>query len=439
MMPCLVHPLCLFLLVWGGACVLYLGGVYHGMFSEPSTFTVALVSLNVVTFVLGYLTWTLFRGLDPAPANSTTVPARPFPPETLARALKFTLGMGVAALALEMYRVVAIAYYFQTTWLDLVTQPELLRVRMVAFIQETLFRSSGAVMLLSVTSSLFSIGFVLLGVFLYIDRTGRKHLYLAAFLAISLTIGLIHVSRCEVTANILYLVLAYGFVSSTNRSEREAPDRKASPITGRKSRLTLAVPFAGIVLLFAAIDLLLHKSGEYGLPSRFQGLLMHFYWYIASPLAAFNEFVTTFSGDHQWGRSVFLPFYKWLCRLHLAREIEVSVYGEMVFIPYAANAYTYLKDLYADFGVLGVAVVPYFLGWLMAAIRVKARRHFHFLNLYLVLLLLIFFSFYNYYLASNQIYLQVFFGFALFRYGLPDGGQSGGSPAEGSSMNGRTP
>jgi len=85
--------------------------------------------------------------------------------------------------------------------------------------------------------------------------------------------------------------------------------------------------------------------------------------------------------------------------------------------------YTYLRNFYEDFGVLGVAVGPYVLGWTSAAIREKARRHLQYLNLYLVLLLFILFSFYNYYLSSNQIYLQILFGFVLFRYRIPDGQQ----------------
>jgi oligosaccharide repeat unit polymerase len=136
-------------------------------------------------------------------------------------------------------------------------------------------------------------------------------------------------------------------------------------------------------------------------------------------MASFNEFVTAFTGDYQWGRTTFLPLYKWLCRFHLAPEVEVSFYGEKVFIPYLSNVYTYLRNYYEDFGALGIAIIPYSLGWAAAAIQVQARRHFHYLNLYLVLLLLILFSFYNHYVSSNQIYLQVLFGFLLFRYEMP--------------------
>lgn len=427
MMQCLANPLCLFLLVWSGATTLYLGGAWHGIFPAPSSFTLALLFLNVVTFALGYLTWTLFRGLDASAESPPIASVRPFTHKAMARALKFTLLMGMAVLALEMYRVVMIARYFQTTWSDLVTQPELFRIRMVAFIQDTLMQTSGTVMLLSVTSSLFSIGFVLLGVMLHVDATKRKYVYLLAHLAILLMIGLIHLSRYEVTANILYTVFAYCFTASLNRpsgrasaAKRHRSGDRFSQRGFRLSHLKLVVPLATIVMLFVLIDMLLGKSSEYGLGSRLQGILFHFYWYLAGPLAAFNEFVTTFVGDLQWGRSMFLPVYKWLCRLQLAEAVEINYYGEKVLVPYMSNVFTYLRNFYEDFGILGVAIVPYLLGWAVATVRMRARRQFSFLNLYLVLLLVILFSFYHFSLVSNQLYLQVFFGFVLFRYQFPE-------------------
>jgi len=415
MTRCLVNPLCLFLLVWGVSTTLYAGGVYHGLFPFPAGLTVASVLLNVVAFSLGCLTWTLFRGLHPTPAEMPPVAGRPLTAEALVRGLRVTLAMGVVALALEIYRVVTIAEHFATTWLDLVTHPELFRIRMVAFIDQSLFQTSATVMLLSIASSLFSIGFVLLGVLLYLDHKRRRYFYVGAFLTISLVIGLIHLSRYEVTSNILYLVLAYCFMSSLDRSEHGV----SAHFTLQASHFKLIAPVVAVVLLFGLIDALLHKSSEYDASNRLQGWLFHFYWYAAAPLAAFNEFLATFRGDHQWGQSMFLPLYKWLCRFQLATEVEVSFYGEKVLVPYMSNVYTYLRNFYEDFGILGVAIVPYILGGATAAVRVQARRHLQFLNLYLVLLLFILFSFYNYYVASNQVYLQVLFGFLFFRYEMP--------------------
>jgi len=113
---------------------------------------------------------------------------------------------------------------------------------------------------------------------------------------------------------------------------------------------------------------------------------------------------------------MFFPLYKWLCKLHVVPPPNLSIYGEMIFIPHPANAYTYLRNLYEDFGMLGVAVVPFLLGAVTSALRTRACRYFHNLNLYVILLAFILFSFYNYSLFSNQVYLQILFAFIFFRY-----------------------
>jgi len=420
-----LNPLGLFLLVWGVAVTLYASGVRNGVFPLPATLTVVSVPLSVIVFTVGYLTWTLFRGLDRDPTSLPSDAGRPLTRRAAARALNLILGVGGIALLLEMYRLDAIARHFDTTWFELLTHPDVFRARLMAFIGENVFQASGTVMLLSITNSLFSIGFVLLGVFLHLDQSRRKYVYLVAFLAVSLAIGIMHLSRYETTSNILSLLFAYCLMRLQVRSIPEMSDRPARHFKFHVSYLRFLIPLAAVVLLFAAIDVLLRKSGEYDQPNRLRGLGFHFYWYIASPLAAFNEFVATFTGDFQWGRGTFFPLYKWLCRLHLAREAEVAVYGERALLPYMANVYTYLRPFYEDFGLLGVAIFPYLLGWAIAAIRDRARRCFQFLNLYIVLLLLVVFSFYNYSLVSNQAYLQIAFGLVLFRYRIDLNGTAG--------------
>ncbi|HNS20978.1 MAG TPA: O-antigen polymerase [Sedimentisphaerales bacterium] len=422
-----MNPLGVFLLVWGTAGALYAVGVVNGMFVPPAVLTVASVLLSVATFSLGYFTWTLFHGLDARTETLTADGSRPLRQDSVARALNLALAAGGIALLLEGYRLVLIARHFDTTWFELATHPGLFRIRLVTFIQENLFQASGTVMLLSITNSLFSIGFVLLGVFLHLDRTRRKYVYLAAFLAASLTVGVIHLSRYETTSNILYLVFAYCFMRREPEGsslESEVPVRSAKPLT---SHFKLVLPIASVVLLFAVIDILLRKSSEYDQPNRLEGFIFHFYWYLASPLAAFNEFVTSFTGDYLWGQSTFFPLYKWLCRFDLVPEAVFSLYGERALLPYMANTYTYLRNFYEDFGILGVAVIPYLVGWAVAVVRERARRHFQYLNLYVALLLFIFFSFYNFFLISNQVYLQVLFGFVLFRYRMDPEPEKDGS------------
>jgi hypothetical protein len=82
------------------------------------------------------------------------------------------------------------------------------------------------------------------------------------------------------------------------------------------------------------------------------------------------------------------------------------------------NVYSYLRNIYEDFGILGIAVVPYLLGWISSALRVRASLLLPYLNIYLILLVMIVFSFYNYLLVTNQFYLQALFGLVFFRFRL---------------------
>ena len=406
----IANPLLLFLLVWGCAAGLYLAGVHAGIFPAPGSSALGAVGLNVAAFCLGYLTWAMFRNRRPAPAGADLAGTWPLNADRVRRALRFTGVMGLAALSLGLYRIAVIAAHSDAGFFTLLMDPPLLRIKLVTFIAANVFQTSGVVMLISVTSSLFSIGFILLGVFLHISRTRTRYFYVIGFLLVSLAIAVTNLSRYEATVNILYLVFAYCTVRSLDRRERAKRD-----VPG------LLIPMAAMIALFFVIDLLLHKSAEYDRPDRLTGFLYHLYWYMAAPLAAFNEFLTSFDGRHHLGEYMFFPLYKWLCRFGLVPESDLSFYGEFVLIPYAANVYTYLRNFYEDFGMLGVAAAPYVLGWAVSALKAQAGRYFPLLNLYVVLLVFILFSFYNYFLFSNQVYLQVLFGFVFFRYALQPG------------------
>ena len=177
------------------------------------------------------------------------------------------------------------------------------------------------------------------------------------------------------------------------------------------------LPLVAVAVLFFLIDLLLRKSAEYGRPDRLQGFVYHLFWYLASPLAAFNEFLTTFDGRYHLGQYMFFPFYKWLCRFHLAPETDISVFGEFVLIPYAGERVhlpaELLRGLRHDRRG-GGALRP--RPGQSPCCGPGPARYFPYLNLYLVLLVFILFSFYNYFLFSNQVYLQILFGFLFFRY-----------------------
>jgi oligosaccharide repeat unit polymerase len=252
-------------------------------------------------------------------------------------------------------------------------------------------------------------GFILLGVFLRLDATRRRYVYLGGFLLVGLATCLTNLSRYDMTTCVLYLLFAYALTASC-----------AGGRARRRLFRDLLPPVLGVVAIFVVIELLLHKSATYGQGGGLRGLLFSFYWYLASPIAAFNEFLGSFQGDYTLGTRTLAPFFKWLNRFHLIGPHDFLISGEFICIPYPVNVYTYLRSFYEDFGLVGVAVFPYLYGWLMAALRGPARRHFAYLNVYILLLVPLLFSFFHFWLISSQFYLQILFGFLLFPYKLPD-------------------
>ncbi len=401
------NPLFVFLAVWGAVSALYAAGVSIELFPFPQPTTIRVLLLNGIVFPLGYLTWTLFKGLTRQDEDRPAFLSWPATSGKIQWALMITFLAGVAAAGLMLYRASLIADQYRMTVADLFAQPVLLRFGLVLFVEESVSHSSLIVQMIAVTSALFAVGFVLLGAFLYIDRTARKYAYLCAFLVMGLAICLMNLSRYDMTVYVLYVIFSYGVVCLSAGEKR----------FGRAVK-DLVLPVLTVVAIFTAVELLLRKRGTYGCTTTAGGILYSFYWYLASPTAALNEFLTDFPGSFDLGQNTFLPFWKWLSRFGLLPAPWVSAYGEYVFVPYPANVYTYLRPFYEDFGIWGVAVLPYLLGGLLAALRGPAGRHVSYLYLYVTLLVPILLSFFSYPILSSQFYMQIGFAFLLFRYDL---------------------
>jgi hypothetical protein len=405
----IVNPLFLYLTVWGSVTCLYLAGVGMGLFPSGGWSAVGIVLLNVLTFSLGYLTWDMLCRPEREEDGIRAPAGVPLTAGRLSLSLKITWLCGVVAVGLCAVRMVALSRAYQISLPGLVSDPSLCRRILTSYIDQTVYETKLTTMAISLSSSMFSVGFVLLGILLYFGKRRSRYLWALAFLAVSLGIGFLNLGRKEVTVNILFVTLSYLFV------HRVYGIRKT-----REVLRDLVLPPAALVVLFILIDVLLQKSQTYERESQVGGFLFSLYWYVASPLAAFAEFVKTQNHEYLMGQSLFFPIYKWLYRFHLVPEGTVSVLTEKLYIPYGANVYTYLRNMYEDFGLIGVAVVPYVVGTLAATLRRRAESFLPYMNLYLVLLILVIFSFYNYLLISNQYYLQVLLAFLFFRFRLTE-------------------
>lgn len=407
----LVNPLFLYLAVWISVTGLYVAGVNAEFFPSPSPLIWWAVALNVTAFSLGCGTWGLWRRRTTDGAECCAFADSALTAQSLRRYLKITLLFGVLAVALCAVRVAVLAWTYEIELSRLIASSHLWRQTLTRPIAPNMMAARLCTIAITVTCSVFSVGFVLLGILLYLGRGRSRHGIVILFLLTALGVGLLSLARKEVTINILFMALSYLCLHQRYRTRRP-----------REVARHLVVPVVALVLLFALVDVLLRKGAIYDPGRRLMGFLVSIYWYLAAPLAAFGEFLKTH--DHDWylGQSVFLPFYKWLARLHLVPPADAMsiIHMEKLHIPYMVNVYTYLRNIYEDFGFFGLAVIPYLLGLLAGGIRRRAERFLPYLNFYMIVLVVLVFSFYDHLLVSNQYYLQAFFGFLLFRSRLPE-------------------
>ncbi|MFN2157434.1 MAG: O-antigen polymerase [Anaerolineae bacterium] len=407
MVESFVNPLFLYLLVWCVATALYVVGACAGVFPRYVPQVVWVVVLNVGAFTLGYLTAHMLGLLGPQRGDLPGSQGIPVTAERFRRYLKATLACGVLALLLCTLRLVIVVARSEFTLPQLASNLDLLRGRLVDYVNSGVNRTRLTTMAISITSSLTSLGFVLLGLLLYVGRRRSRYVYLTLFLLLSLALAVLNLSRKGFMVDLLFLTLSYLWAHHLYRLKKNAEVLR-----------NLLVPAACIAVLFVVIELLLGKSHLYNPRDRIAGFLFAIYWYTSAPLAAFGEFLTSWKGDYLMGQSLFLPLYKWLTRLGVAPPSTVALYANKLYIPHMVNVYSYLRNIYEDFGIFGVAIVPYLLGWISSALRVRANLLLPYLNIYLILLVMIVFSFYNYLLVTNQFYLQAFFGLAFFRFRL---------------------
>ena len=105
------------------------------------------------------------------------------------------------------------------------------------------------------------------------------------------------------------------------------------------------------------------------------GPFMHYYIYITGPVVAFDKYIVSFSGGYTFGQAQFLPIVHLFGRL-FGFETEYSILYDFVEVPFDTNIYSYLREAYSDFGLLGVILTPLCLGvlsYVAGAVRFRSN------------------------------------------------------------------
>lgn len=127
-----------------------------------------------------------------------------------------------------------------------------------------------------------------------------------------------------------------------------------------------------ILLLFFIISSSLVKISR-GSPESFTGtskglkqlennliISPSLYLYLSSDIGVFSKYLSSNGDGTSFGQNTFLPFYLLLAKFGIVERPNDFQKG--YYIPMWINTGTYIRELHADFGVVGVFVGPYLIG-----------------------------------------------------------------------------
>lgn len=207
---------------------------------------------------------------------------------------------------------------------------------------------------------------------MYSGRVGKIKLLVLIPLFIIIIDDISHAGRAKMLIGGILFFTSYSLTRFV--TAKEAP----LPISKVRGVLTLGIVVA---LLFVAAEFVRSYRGAY---ERFYGaskelsklernafVTPSIYLYLSSQPGVFNAYWKA-GGEHYFpGANTFAPLFRILARLNLSDS--VPHFQKFYSIPVQTNTGTYLRELHADFGIAGILVVPYVLGFLctMLWFRVK--------------------------------------------------------------------
>lgn len=209
---------------------------------------------------------------------------------------------------------------------------------------------------------------------LYSAHTGRIKLLVLLPLSIIIMDDIAQAGRAKMLIGGILFLSAYLLATP-------GPARvKSVPIIGKWKRLlTLGLVLA---LLVAAAEFV---RSYRGVGERFYGMSKELskiernsfitpsvYLYLSSHPGVFNAYWKA-DDEHVFpGSNTFAPLFRILARLGLADS--APHFTRFYNIPIQSNTGTYLRELHADFGVGGILVVPYALGFFCTILWFQSRR-----------------------------------------------------------------
>jgi oligosaccharide repeat unit polymerase len=106
------------------------------------------------------------------------------------------------------------------------------------------------------------------------------------------------------------------------------------------------------------------------------------YLYFSSQVGVFNAYWKAGGENPFPGSNTFAPLFRILAKLGIADD--VPYFQKFYNVPIYTNTGTYLRELHADFGVVGIIAAPYLLGFFCTYFWFRVKRQSKFVSIALL-------------------------------------------------------
>ena len=103
------------------------------------------------------------------------------------------------------------------------------------------------------------------------------------------------------------------------------------------------------------------------------------YLYLTNNFGVLDQYLKHPDERTPWGGNSFGPVYHVLEKLGF--DTKVPTYPKFYMTPVRVNTGTYLREIHADFGPLGILIYPYVLSFVMSVLWFKLKKDFSFSTL----------------------------------------------------------
>jgi oligosaccharide repeat unit polymerase len=197
---------------------------------------------------------------------------------------------------------------------------------------------------------------------IYTARLGRLTLIALSPLAVMLADGAVSMQRAGMIYGTSLFVFSYLFAPKTHKAQLSRWV-KVSVVAAAAALFTLVSLFRGAAELYEGESKTLENAGQS------VALLPALYLYVSAPVVCFSEYLKHPEDDGKslWGRYSFASIYRFASKLGF--DTYVPYYQSYYDTPIPVNTGSYLREVYADFGGVGVFLFPFALGLVISLLE----------------------------------------------------------------------